>query len=244
MLVVAALGRVGWHAHAATAVLIGLDGEFGLCTGGDWRRARSAFVPAGLAHELECGATLMATLYLLPLTGEAEAFAHARGLDPHRLAVDVGLPPRLRARLRAIHAGDGDREGTRAELDRLRAPLDGAPVDPRVAEVVARVRAQASELQAAAELAAGVGVSTSRLMHLFKADVGVSLKRFAVWERMRVVTEHVAAGDNLTMAALAAGFADSAHLSHQFRGMFGIPASRVLHASSRVRVEQVGIPAR
>lgn len=233
---VAALGQVGRHAHAAAAVLIGLDGSFGLRGRRGWRRARSAFVPAGYAHELDCGATLMATLYLLPLTGEAEAFAEARGIDPTRLAVDVALPADIRGRLLAIHGGEGERVHARAELDRLRAQSESGPADPRVVEVVDRVRERASELVASTELAAGVGISSSRLMHLFKADAGVSLGRFVLWERMRVVTEHVAAGDSLTMAGLAAGFADSAHFSHRFRSMFGIPASRVLHPGSRVRV--------
>ena len=49
------------------------------------------------------------------------------------------------------------------------------------------------------------------------------------------MTEHVAAGDSLTMAALAAGFADSSHLSHGFRAMFGLAASQILNARSRLR---------
>jgi methylphosphotriester-DNA--protein-cysteine methyltransferase len=54
---------------------------------------------------------------------------------------------------------------------------------------------------------------------------------------MRLLTEHVAAGDSLTMAGLAAGFADSAHLSHGFRSMFGLAASQVLNGHSRVRAD-------
>jgi len=97
------------------------------------------------------------------------------------------------------------------------------------------VRERAADKLALAELCEAVGVSESRFMHLFKAGVGIPVRHFRLWERMRLLTEHVARGESLTMAGLAAGFADSSHLSHGFRSMFGIPASRVLNAHSRLR---------
>lgn len=84
-------------------------------------------------------------------------------------------------------------------------------------------------------LAEALGLSVSRLMHLFKGEVGVPIRRYRIWERVRVLTQHVAEGDSLTMAGLAAGFSDSAHLSHSFQGMFGIPTSQILNPRSRLR---------
>ena len=234
-LVLAPLGSVARHAHAATALLIGLDGEFAIRWRGDWHRTRSAFIPAGVAHELECGPTLMATLYLFPLTGEPEALARRLGVDPQRTCVGVRLGAGVEASLLAIHGGDRQRAATRAWLDQLVGRVDRAPVDPRIVETASLLSQHAADKLMLAELAERVGVSESRLMHLFKAEVGVPIRRFRLWERMRLLTEHVAAGDSLTMAALAAGFADSAHLSHGFRGMFGIPASQILNGGSRLR---------
>jgi AraC-like DNA-binding protein len=234
-LVLAPLGSVGRHAHAAMALLIGIDGEFAIRWRGDWRRTRCAFIPAGVAHELECERTLMATLYLFPLTGEPEALARQLGIDPRRTSVDVQLGADVEASLLAIHGGDHERPAVRAWLDQLVGPVDRASVDPRIFATATLLREHAADKLALAELAERIGVSESRLMHLFKAGVGVPIRRFRLWERMRLLTEHVAAGDSLTMAALAAGFADSAHLSHGFRGMFGIPPSPILNAASRLR---------
>ncbi|WP_236733877.1 helix-turn-helix domain-containing protein [Prescottella equi] len=46
--------------------------------------------------------------------------------------------------------------------------------------------------------------------------------------RLRAVAEHVAAGSDLTRAAVAAGFSDSAHLSRAFKRNFGLTPSALL----------------
>lgn len=53
--IVARLGRVGWHANAAPAVVIGLDGAFEIRLAADrrWGGAREVYVEAGHRHELD-----------------------------------------------------------------------------------------------------------------------------------------------------------------------------------------------
>ena len=218
--------------------MVGLDGVFGIRTGRQWWRTDAAWIPAGVGHELDCGDTLMATLYLFPLSGGAETLPAALGLNPCRIAVDVAMPPALRLTLEAVHGGDHDRAATQQWLDAalIGPPRPAPPVDLRVQRVAALLREHASEGVALADLAAAVGISEPRLMHLFKDVVGVPVRRYRLWERMRLVTEHVASGESLTMAGLAAGFADSSHLSHGFRSMFGLAASGILNQHSRLRI--------
>ncbi|PRQ04918.1 helix-turn-helix domain-containing protein [Enhygromyxa salina] len=236
-LVVAQLGRVRWHRHAAAALLVGLDGAFHLRWADSWRRTHAAWMPAGVAHELACHDTLMTTLYMFPLTGDAQVLAAGLGVDPQRPSLDLTLPPSLVSTLVAVHGGDVARATTRA---RLQAELFSGPrlaraPDPRVLRAAALVREHASDGLSLVELADTVGLSPTRLMHLFKAGAGVPVRRYRVWERMRLLTQHVAAGETLTQAGLAAGFADSQHLSHGFRDMFGTSASRILNGRSRLR---------
>ena len=235
---VAALGRVGRHAHAAAALLVGIDGMFSIRERGDWRRTRTALIPAGVTHELACGTTLMATLYLFPTTGEASRLAARLGLSEASLRVDFELPAGFTAWLAAVHGGDHDRATTGAGLDALvGGPLRAPALDPRVLQTAQRLQEGLCDPPPMQALAEEVGLSESRLMHLFKAEVGIPVRRFRAWARMRSVTQNVARGDSLTMAALASGFADSAHMSHAFRSMFGIAASTVLNPHSRLRAE-------
>ena len=76
-------------------------------------------------------------------------------------------------------------------------------------------------------LAARVGLSGSRLRHLFKDATGVPLRRYRLWVAMRAALQTVARGETLTSAAMDGGFASSAHFSAAFRDMFGMEPSRL-----------------
>ncbi len=71
-------------------------------------------------------------------------------------------------------------------------------------------------------LAARVHLSPSRFAHLFKEQVGVPVRRYVLWQKMRRALDLAIAGDSLTTAALSAGFADSAHLSRTVRALMGV----------------------
>lgn len=75
------------------------------------------------------------------------------------------------------------------------------------------------------DLAQRVRLSESRLGHLFSAEVGLPFRAYVRWLRMRHAIRIVAAGQTLTEAAHAAGFADSAHLNRVCHSMFGAAPS-------------------
>ncbi|MFJ5489383.1 helix-turn-helix domain-containing protein, partial [Hansschlegelia beijingensis] len=83
------------------------------------------------------------------------------------------------------------------------------------------------------ELARLCGLSASRLQHLFASEVGVPIRRYRAWSRMRGAIAEIVAGASFTQAAHAAGFADQAHFAHDFRRTFGAAASRSLRGVRR-----------
>jgi transcriptional regulator GlxA family with amidase domain len=76
-------------------------------------------------------------------------------------------------------------------------------------------------------LASSVGISSGRLMHVFTTSIGIPLRPYLAWLRIQRAAGAIAAGAPLTEAAVAAGFADAAHLSRTFRRMFGVPPSQM-----------------
>lgn len=78
------------------------------------------------------------------------------------------------------------------------------------------------------EAAGRAGVSPTRLTHVFTREVGIPFRRFVLWTRLKHAVAATQAGHDLTEAAVAAGFSDSAHLSRTFRAMFGLSPSLVL----------------
>lgn len=74
-------------------------------------------------------------------------------------------------------------------------------------------------------IARAAGVSASQLSHSFAREVGLPLRPYVRWLRLQRAAAALRRGDNLTVAAHEAGFADAAHLSRVFHRMFGIRPS-------------------
>lgn len=78
------------------------------------------------------------------------------------------------------------------------------------------------------ELANSVFLSKSRLSHLFKKQMGISIQNFILWNRLKVAITAIVKGNNLTQAAHIGRFSDSAHFSKKFKKTFGVNPSILL----------------
>ncbi len=78
------------------------------------------------------------------------------------------------------------------------------------------------------DLAEQLGLSSSRLSHLFSDQVGIPVRSYARWLRLVAATEALANGCTITEAAHRVGFADGAHFSRTFRSMFGLTPSEAI----------------
>ena len=83
------------------------------------------------------------------------------------------------------------------------------------------------------EAALRCGLSESRLRVLARAQLGLPLSTWLVWRKLERAARAISDGESLSMAAIAGGFADQAHLARAMRHMFGItPRSAQLSALS------------
>jgi AraC-like DNA-binding protein len=80
------------------------------------------------------------------------------------------------------------------------------------------------------QVAAAVGISASRLGHLFSDELGLPFRAYVRWARLQRAIDHARQGSTLTDAAHAAGFADSAHLTRVCHEMFGLAPSLLARA--------------
>ena len=85
------------------------------------------------------------------------------------------------------------------------------------------------------QLANKVHLSESRLTHLFKAEVGISLKKYLVWSKLkRALHLVVHQGISLTEATHQVGFFDQAHMSRAFKTLLGVTASTGYNSQTEV----------
>ena len=107
-----------------------------------------------------------------------------------------------------------------------------AAIDTRVSQSIEWIRAEHENHVSVGEIAANVALSESRFSHLFTSQVGVPVRRYLLWLRLRKAIHLLANGTSLTDTAHEAGFADSAHFTRTFRQMLGIaPSSLIKHSS-------------
>src|SRR5258705_11053188 len=103
-----------------------------------------------------------------------------------------------------------------------------ADTDVRIVAALRQMRDEPHRSHSLTELGACAGLSASRFLHLFKAETGVPLRRYRLWNRMGAAVGAFHNGMSLTEAGHAAGFASSAHFSAAFRDMFGMMPSELL----------------
>lgn len=102
---------------------------------------------------------------------------------------------------------------------------DIQPIDTRVDAVADWLRMNVPKSIPMETLAQIAGLSPGRITHLFTEELGLSLRRYLMWIKMRRATELFARNESLTAIAHAIGFADSAHLSRVFKNYFALTPS-------------------
>jgi AraC-like DNA-binding protein len=216
------LPEITRHRHAAPAVVVGVDGPLRFVAGRT-HVSRAALIAPGFAHAVETGGGRIAVFVLPPHAMSGAGVAPVVDLRRPGRWVELGTAL-IRHELHDLSPVDLclAREGlrTRPIDDRLRIALDalGSALDHNLP---------------VDDIAATAGLSASRLMALAREQLGSSLRLYRRWLRAFQVARDYAAGRSLTEAALAAGFASSAHLSSATREHFGIRPSDVLSPANR-----------
>jgi AraC-like DNA-binding protein len=223
------------HRHFTASLIFALRGSFrGRFGGSPWRSMRGVLVAPNLDQQLDARGC---DLVICQIDPETNAYARLSGTLARRGPV-WALPSELVAQLCAGTEETLARSGFRvSELwDFIIGHVNGhgrepLRLDARVARVLEMLKADLCARTTVGSLAAAVRLSPSRLVHLFNAQMGMSLRRYVLWLRMRQVVFSLALGRTLTDASHEAGFADSAHLCRTFRSMFGLSLSSLFRSS-------------
>lgn len=107
-----------------------------------------------------------------------------------------------------------------ARAARLSARLK-APPNPAIARLREQLAATPEQRFAMAELERHHGLDRFTLARQFRRIYGVSPSRFVTLRRLEMVQRLIGEGRSLAEAAVAAGFADQAHMTRQFRAAYG-----------------------
>lgn len=107
-------------------------------------------------------------------------------------------------------------------------PDEGNRKDPRVEEVNEHIISGEWLNYRINEIAQQVCLSESRLTHLFKSEMGISLKSYLVIRKIERAYKYVMSGGKIIHAAYEAGFSSSAHLAYTCKQLTGVSIREVL----------------
>ena len=210
------LAGTGLHAHHAAQVITAVA-PFELVDGRGQRFETScAVVPPDCEHAIHANGQLATIVYVeqrAPLDAPTDAEGWAR-TGQHLGSHASGITTMAEAR-RRVGVATQALESPHVVSDNL------------VEAAMAVGRAALPEVVRLADLARVVHLSPSRFAHRFSRAVGIPVRRWLLWERLRLAARSLASGSTITDAAHASGFADGSHLNRTFRRMFGVAPSDV-----------------
>ena len=229
----------GIHRHLAMQFVVSPE-PFVLTLPGREIQTRCAWIPSRTEHSLYGTSPHQTVLLLDPESVHGEAWLQQ--IQDNGQAPPEPLVREIKAQdCPLLNSGSDSGEefcaAVAEHIDRVCAVVGGRAVAapaassraPRITRACAYIAQRLDEQPSLEEIAAHIQLSPGRLTHLFKQEVGVPIRRYALWLRTRqAVQSLIDHPTNLTQAAHEANFADQAHFSRTFREMFGLTPKQVL----------------
>ena len=108
-------------------------------------------------------------------------------------------------------------------------------IDSRIEKVIRIIKNSHDKKITLEFIAQSVFLSESRLVHLFKEQIGIPIRKYILWNRINLAVKKIINKESLTEAAYSAGFSDAAHFSRTFSKVFGISPSTILKNSQNIQ---------
>ncbi|WP_024509209.1 helix-turn-helix domain-containing protein [Bradyrhizobium sp. ARR65] len=149
---------------------------------------------------------------------------------------------RIRAAYEELRSRTCREDITSAAFDRMcfSEALPRRIIDPRVARAIAQIVRFSGEPVTAASCASEAGLSTSRFLHLFKEQTGISFRSFRAWKRARHLLHFANQDLNLAHLAQDIGYPDSTHFSHSIRRFYGLKPRAIFLGSRDLAIYRSG----
>lgn len=212
------------HSHLAVHLILGTDGDIHCDIPGEHIEAPGVFIATDVTHTayMESGGMLV---YLFdPACRYADVINAGYLKGSPFAAVSQDAARKIRS---VWNDSESLAQADRRILDALGLPAsDVFPRDERITAVLDLLRSlEEIPEDVVQQLCGSVCLSQSRLSHLFKENVGISLHRYLAWEKMRKGYVNYQKYGNITEAAMRAGFDSPSHFAATCKRMFGISFS-------------------
>lgn len=218
-----------FHSHYAATLAVSLEKNIQIETTKGKEEYRVALVGPNTYHRTVSPGVEMIALMIDPETYEYGAISDfVQSGEVKRLDPKAFLP--LMGKLRELYYGsimDSEAWDLQQEMLRCVYPFQKPErnIDERIRKIAQKIRTELPDSIRMNEIGKDFSISEDRLIRLFKENLGIPLRRYLLWVRIIEAVKLLMEGKNITEAAHAAGFSDSAHFTRTFKENFGFVPS-------------------
>jgi AraC-like DNA-binding protein len=235
-------GSIAPHAHYSIQIAFGFPSGLRVQVGqGHWMPCGAAIIPSRAIHSIDTNdCEWGGVLFVEPETPEGRALGMRLNGEAELLSApdSSALTGKLERAWRIRHDRPLVESACREFVGELTNTVARNPSDPRVLAAIDYIRQRIDTPISLPAVAKVAHLSPGRFRHLFVEETGMPLRTYVLWRRLLKVWTLLMQGRNLSEAAHAVGFADSAHLSRTSRTMFGTTPSALQMSGPLSRLER------
>lgn len=231
------------HSLMIDTLIISLNKPHYICSGNgnSWEKCQSVYWPGYLPHQWSSNGELIAVLFFDPINLNREIIKknmqkdcgdYLTGIKNEQYAIDCLLH---------IHDNHPDSATTYGLLNsifqsKFKENSTSRLIDKRVYNIVSHIKYDPAAKHTVRDLATMINLSESRLEHLFKEEMNISISSIRKYYRIADVSKSMSHHKSLTDAALDMGFTDLSHYSKTFKQLFGSNPSVIHNGEKKLSI--------
>jgi len=227
------LPDIGEHAHSTAVIVLSLNGEeIGARANkaNSWEAHQAYFLPENINNEMRQFDNPIACIFIEPDSNFYLQYVKTHSFKENQLSPYLFNLNKLRALLSNFANNPTCPNVLSTSIVELilGSPPPPKPLDDRVVNCAKTIKQNIDENLSAHALANMSDLSERQLSALFKRDMGLPIRKYRLWLRLKNVVQLVDKGFAITDAALASGFSDSAHFANSCRKLLGLKPTAIM----------------
>ena len=220
------------HSHHAVEIIISLNELFSIECEGRHMKSKGVIIRHDVAHMISSGNGI--TAYILiepedPLGRALNRVLNSKSLLTLNKKITSEISQHFKKHLHTDHF-EADMKQCLEDIFIPFSKHDDETyyLDERIKQIVRHINSSLTGPLNITELTAIACLSESRLIHLFKKEIGIPIRKYVLWRRLRQALRYIEHGNNMSRAAVQSGFTDAAHFNRAFVSIIGVNPSQVI----------------
>lgn len=224
------------HSHCVLQVFLSLDGPLQVIVENEQVSGKCVIVNANARHIFSCGNKSRLSILIEPSSSFAKELT--KKIDGNYLVYDSGIEY-IQQKVEGLIESNDKQQYINFIQDFvgfLGIKRNREVLDERIIRILDLLQNCDCYNHTIESLAKSVCLSSSRLSHLFREQIGVPLKSYIMFHQLEKAFSALLGGSNITDAAMAAGFDSPSHFAATVKKWVGMPAGASIKDSEFLKV--------